>query len=128
MRETAFKAEMIKMFVAYNKPVTDKMVSAKAVLLAEALHFLPMDKIRPFFNHVRSSEDIFPSDAKLSKLLNVFMQRFPVEPPKQDTTGSEYPTTEQHQKAMQTIIAVLDGKIDKAQGHELLAGIFAGEV
>jgi len=45
-----------------------------------------------------------------------------------DTSGSEYATTEQHQKAIQTIMAVLDGRIDRAQGHELLAGIFAGEV
>ena len=116
------------MFLAYNKPVTDKMVSAKAVLLADTLNFLPMDKITPFFKYIRSTEDMFPSDAKLSKLLTGYMQSFPTRSLPRKSDGGEYPTPEQHGKAIKTIIAVMEGKVSKEEGHEFLTGIFAGEV
>ena len=41
---------------------------------------------------------------------------------------SEYPTPEQHKKAIQTIMAVMDGRVTKEEGKEVLAGIFNGQV
>ena len=103
------------------------MLGAKSVMLSDTLHYLPTEKIEPFFTYVRTKEESFPSDAKLVKLLNSYLgaTNFTA-PPKYDE--SELATPDQHRKAIRTIMAVCDGKIDQAEGKVWLEKIFANEV
>ena len=83
------------MFLSYNKQAAEKLVRAKAKMLSETLKYLPNEKIEPFFKYVRGSEETFPSDSKLSRLMDGWLTANTIQLPKPDSFESEdYPTPE----------------------------------
>jgi len=68
-RQDLFRAEITKLFLAYNKPVIKQVIDAKAVLMNETLSTLKTYKIQEFFKYVRTSEDVLPNDGTLLKIL-----------------------------------------------------------
>jgi len=75
-RINLFRAEAVKMFVAYNRPVQKPVVNQKSELMAETLEPLKTSKIQEFFKFVRTTEDMLPNDGTLKKILSNNYKRF----------------------------------------------------
>jgi len=75
-RLSLFKAEIIKIFHAYNKPIQKLTIEAKADLTAETLSSLKTTQIEEFFKYVRSTEETLPNDGILKKILTNNYKRF----------------------------------------------------
>ena len=75
-RLAAFRVEVIKLFVAFNKPLQNSTLDLKVDLVAETLHTLPSNNISKFFSHVRATEAVMPSDSALKKILSANYKEF----------------------------------------------------
>ena len=49
-RVNLFSAEIIKLYLAFNKPIVKSVIGTKAELMNETLHSLRTDKIQEFFS------------------------------------------------------------------------------
>lgn len=68
-RTGLIEEEIYKLFLSFNRPLTQKTAQAKALLLCETLSSLKTEKIRDFFKDCRGMEAL-PSDGQMEKLLN----------------------------------------------------------
>ena len=95
-RINLFRAEITKLFMAFNKPFQKNLIDAKSELTAETLSTLRTDKIQEFFKFVRSAEDTLPNDGVLKKILSSNYQRFArvSEAPARLTPPSNLPSDE----------------------------------
>ena len=71
-----FKAEILKMFRAFNRPSGADVVEEKAALWEETLKGLKTEKIQEFFLFVRQNEIALPSDGTLRSILSSNAGRF----------------------------------------------------
>ena len=77
-REPIFKAELTKMFLAYNRQSGETMLQAKSVLLSETLSSLPTGEIKRFFSHIRTNEDTLPTYSRMVQILRAGLEKFNV--------------------------------------------------
>jgi len=126
-RINLFKAEIVKMFLAYNKPVQKPIIDAKAELMAEVLTNLKTSKIQDFFIHVRSTEDTLPNDGVLKKILSSNFEKFTNYIPPEiqiEYNSSELPSDNWLDKFWKNARKVLNGSMTseeaKAESHNIL--------
>ena len=124
MREEAervdlFRAEITKMFLAYNKPIVSQTIDAKAGLMNETLSSLPTGKITGFFRYVRSIEDSLPNDGTLKKILQASYRKFSNhEEPAQIEYKGEIPSVEWRSRFWKNIMLMIDKKKDIEEVRE----------
>lgn len=77
-RENLFQAEIVKMFLAYNKTVVKATLEAKSSLMCETLENLDTSKIQSFFKFIRETCETMPSDGALKKILRENHKKFSI--------------------------------------------------
>lgn len=113
-RTNLFRAEMTKLFLAFNKPMNKTTIDAKTELTAETLETLSTEKITEFFTYVRRTEDVLPNDGVLKRILIGNHLRFSKQRPeiKQIATSkAELPDEKWLKQFTSKVNAVIDGTI-----------------
>jgi hypothetical protein len=75
-RNKIFEMELTKLFLANNRPCSQKMIEAKSVLLSDTLAGLSTDSITAFFTHIRDNEDGIPTDGKMLMIYRATLSKF----------------------------------------------------
>ena len=75
-RQGLIEAELVKLFLAYNRQITQKTAQFKAVMLENSLKSLNTEKIQAFFLFLRENFDTLPNDPQIVKIFKEHYDRF----------------------------------------------------
>lgn len=119
-RSNLIKDELVKMFVAFNKTASGKLIDMKVGLLEETLNTLKTDRIKHFFQYLRINEKTLPSDSRMKEILRDKHKDFTNYTPESQQlpapTG-EMPSSEWVSRYMKNLALVMEGKMTKEQAY-----------
>lgn len=113
-----FQAELIKMFVCYNKPIIKTNFEMKLSSIMLKLRGLDHNKISLFFEHVTDNMNHMPSDGELKQHLRNNVQRFGNVVPEShqiESNGAIYPDNEWRKQFTLEVQKVVSGFITPDQ-------------
>ena len=121
-RTDLFADEIRLTFLAYNRPIQEKTVQAKSILMSETLKTLSTAKISAFFKYIRENEPQLPTDGQLKRILGATHERFSSNSPK--LTQIEYkgsiPTPEWLREYTEYSKAVISGQVTSEEAKQRL--------
>lgn len=114
------RAEIIKTFAAFNRPIQKNMLDMKAELLQATLSTLAENKISEFFDYVRANETTLPSDGRLKAILRDKTEFSTITVVDLIPQYTDAPASPKWVSAyMKAIVLVVDGKITPKQAYQI---------